>query len=83
MDQILDLAKNNWEQIQEKFQGLEEEDKEGMIEHFNSFDGELSLGNALFGDDPDYDEFRDSAIQLKEDRHEEFVKHWNDAFEDE
>ena len=83
MEQVLDMAKNNWDQIQDKFKGLEEEGKEELIDHFNSFDGEQSLGNALFGDDPEYDEFRDSVMQLDNEKQQKFAEHWNDAFEDE
>ena len=83
MEQVLELAQNNWDQIQDKFKGLKVDDQEEMIDHFNSFDGEQSLGNALFGDDPDFDEFRDSVMQLDNEKQNKFAKHWNDAFEEE
>ena len=34
--EICEMLAGNWDQVQEKFQGFNESDKEAMLEHFNS-----------------------------------------------
>ena len=48
-DQMLEMLKHNWDEIQEKFQNASESEKEDYLDHFNAnFE---NLGDSLFGDE--------------------------------
>ena len=51
-----------------------------MVEHFNSVDG--GIGDALFGDDANIDDFENALNGLEEKVQNQFVESWNEAFEE-
>ena len=51
-----------------------------MVEHFNSVDG--GIGDALFGDDVNIDDFENALNGLEEKVQNQFVESWNEAFEE-
>ena len=52
-----------------------------MIEHFNSATANDGLGDALFGDDANYDDFEEAVNNLEEEDGPKLLEAWNDAFE--
>lgn len=53
--QIFDAMVNNWDELQEALDNLEENDRDAIKEHFNKcVDGEDDLGEILFGDVKDF-----------------------------
>ena len=51
-DELVDMLKENWEQIQTKYNELTETEKNKMLEHFNSsFE---NIGDMLFGEEADF-----------------------------
>ena len=57
--EIIELMVDNWEQIQEKFSGQTQSEKEEMMDHFNS--AIENLGDVLFGEDSNIDDFEQFA----------------------
>ena len=75
--EMLEMFRENWEQIQEKFNAFSEEERNDMLDHFNrSFE---NLGDALFGKDACIDELENYVESLNEERKGEFCTCVNDA----
>ena len=69
-DEMMDLLRDNWDQVQAKFNDLNESEKNEMLEHFNSqFE---NLGDALFGSDAGVDELNNYVDGLDDDKKEDF-----------
>ena len=74
------MARAEWQNIQDKFAAMSDEERESMVEHFNSVDG--GIGDALFGDDANIDDFENALNGLEEKVQNQFVESWNEAFEE-
>ena len=61
---MVELMVENWDQLQEKFTEYSESEKEEMIDHFNSTID--ALGDTLFGDDANLDDFKQLCGSLEE-----------------
>ena len=79
-DEVIDMARAEWQNIQDKFAAMSAEERESMVEHFNSVDG--GIGDALFGDDANIDDFENALNGLEEKVQNQFVESWNEAFEE-
>ena len=76
---VLELATAEWDSIREN---CRQSDQLGdLISHFNSVSGDI--GDTLFGDSSTIDEFVDLINGLDEEVQKEFVRAWNDVFEQE
>ena len=75
--EICDMLAGNWAQVQEKFAGFNESDKEAMLEHFNS--QIESLGDALFGDAANADDLKEFVDGFEKAEEETFKKAILDA----
>ena len=61
---MLELMVENWDQLQEKFADYSESEKEEMIDHFNNTIE--NLGDMLFGDDANVDDFEQLVSSFEE-----------------
>ena len=61
---LVELMVENWDQLQERFAEYDESEKGEMIEHFNSTID--CLGDSLFGDDANKEEFEELVNQSDE-----------------
>ena len=52
-----------------------------MIEHFNSATGNDGLGDALFGEGANYDDFEEAVNGLDEEDGPKLLTAWNDALD--
>ena len=68
---MVELMSSNWAQLQEKFAGQTEAEKEDMLDHFNS--SIENLGDTLFGDDANIDDFKNFVTNLEDDEEAEFL----------
>ena len=64
--ELLDMVNENWSQIKENFKASSEEEQEGLLEHFNSAQDEM--GDMLFGDDADYEDFKNKFNALSDEQ---------------
>ena len=69
--EMLELMVENWDQLQEKFADYSESEKEEMIDHFNNTIE--NLGDMLFGDDANKEEFEELVNQSDEEQQREFL----------
>ena len=69
--EMLELMAENWEQLQEKFNSQTEAEKNDMMDHFNS--SIENLGDTLFGDDANIDDFRSFIGGLEDEEETQFV----------
>ena len=74
---MVELMSENWEQLQEKFRGQTEAEKEDMMDHFNS--SIENLGDTLFGDDANIDDFKNFVTNLEDEEEAEFLAAIRDA----
>ena len=70
--EMLELMQENWEQIQEKFSGQTESEKDEMLEHFNN--ALDSLGDTLFGEDASPEEFKNFVNVLADEEGNIFLE---------
>ena len=63
--------------LQEKYNDQTEAEKEEMTDHFNS--AIENLGDTLFGDEPNIDDFRQFVQGLKDEEEEDFMTAVRDA----
>ena len=75
--EMLELMVDNWDQLQEKYNDQTEAEKEEMCDHFNS--AIENLGDTLFGDEPNVDDFRAFVQGLKDEEEEDFMTAVRDA----
>ena len=54
--EMVDLMVDNWDQLQDKYQRMSDEDRDEMMDHFNS--ALNNLGETLFGGDANPDDFK-------------------------
>ena len=63
--EMVEIMIDNWDQLQDKFNSQTESEKEEMMDHFNcSID---NLGDTLFGDDANPDDFKKLIKGLEDD----------------
>ena len=75
--EMLELMLDNWDQLQEKFKSQTETEKEDMMDHFNS--SIENLGDTLFGDDANIDDFKNFVTNLEDEEEAEFLAAIRDA----
>ena len=75
--EMVELMQENWEQIQEKFLGQTESEKEEMLEHFNN--AIENLGDTLFGEDASPEEFKNFVNDLADDEGNAFLESVKEA----
>ena len=79
-EKILELLAHEWDQVREK--SNDEEEKQELIAHFNAVVAGSEIGDTLFGDTSTVDEFCELINGLEEGMQTEFVRAWNEAFEE-
>ena len=62
---ILELVKVEWGNIQVKFEEMTNEEQISLIQHFNTVDEEVNMGDALFGEQANYDDFAQAVDGLE------------------
>ena len=75
--EMLELMVDNWEQLQEKFKTQTEAEKEDMMDHFNSTIE--NLGDTLFGDDANIEDFKAFIGGLEDEEEEAFMSSIKEA----
>ena len=75
--EIVAMMCENWDPLQEKYQGQPQSEQEEMLDHFNN--AVEGLGDALFGDDSGVEEFQTFANDLDEEQEKAFLEAVNDA----
>ena len=68
---MVELMSENWEQLQEKFRGQTEAEKGDMMDHFNSTIE--NLGDTLFGDDSNINDFKQFVSGLEDEEEQDFM----------
>ena len=71
-NEICEMLAGNWDQVQEKFKGFNEFEKEEMLEHCNS--QIESLGDALFGADATAEDLKEFVDGFEKEEEETFKK---------
>ena len=69
--EMVELMSENWEQLQEKFRGQTEAEKGDMMDHFNSTIE--NLGDTLFGDDSNINDFKQFVSGLEDEEEQDFM----------
>ena len=75
--EMVELMSSNWSSLQEKFNGQTEAEKEDMMDHFNS--SIENLGDTLFGDDANIDDFKNFVTNLEDEEEAQFLAAIRDA----
>ena len=75
--EMLELMVENWDQLQEKFADYSESEKEEMIDHFNNTIE--NLGDMLFGDDANVDDFEQLVSSFEETEQGKFMESVQEA----
>ena len=78
-DELVDMLKENWEQIQTKYNELTETEKNEMLEHFNStFE---NIGDTLFGEEADFSAVDEYINGLNEEEKGKFCEQFHEALQ--
>ena len=72
-DELLNMARAEWQNIQDKFAAMSAEERESLVDHFNSVSEEDGIGDALFGDDANIDDFANALNGLDEKDQKKFA----------
>ena len=75
--EMLELMVENWDQLQEKFNSQNENEKSEMLEHFNQTID--NLGDTLFGDDCNTEDFTSFIDGLEDEEEKKFMDAINEA----
>ena len=75
--EMLELMTENWDQLQDKFNSQNESEKSEMLEHFNQTIE--CLGDTLFGDDCNIEDFTAFVDGLEDEEEKKFMDAVNEA----
>ena len=78
-DEVMDMLKENWDEIQDKFNALTESEKNDMLEHFNA-DFE-NVGDTLFGAEAQIEALTEYVNGLDEEFKTKFCECVHDALQ--
>ena len=68
---MVEMLSDNWDQLQDKFAGQTEAEKEEMMDLFNC--AVENLGDTLFGDDSNINDFKQFVSGLEDEEEQEFM----------
>ena len=78
-DVMMDIFRENWDQIQDKYNNLSESERTEMLDHFNSqFE---NIGDSLFGSNAGPEELAEFIDGLDDGRKKEFCECAKEALE--
>ena len=69
--EMVEMLSDNWDQLQDKFKGQTEAEKEEMMDLFNC--AVENLGDTLFGDDAKIDDFASFVDNLEDEESAAFM----------
>ena len=75
--EMLELMTENWDQLQDKFNSQNENEKSEMLDHFNQTIE--NLGDTLFGDDCNIEDFTSFVDGLEDEEEKKFMAAVNEA----